>query len=300
MSADALHVRRTRQAIYGPPISAVIGLALAAIGIAGLALRADTTTSPPSLSDAPAVVAPEVVSFALIDVEGHIYRNGNLADPIPTRDAARLDAIVGAARAATGGLWLADANGYVAGRRVPVIGSVQGLSPDRTIVGIAATADRTGYRLVANDGSVFPFNAAARGEVTVHSAKDAAVGIASSTDDGYWIAQRDGSVGSFSAPRFDRATIPAGDYVVGIASTPRGRGYWLLTAGGRVVGAGVRNHGDLTTMNVRAHATAIAAAPGGGYWITTDDGRVYSFGSASAATSSAKQPLSQIVAIVPG
>lgn len=300
MSADALHVRRTRQAIYGPPISAVVGLVLAAVGIVGLAVRDDTTTAaqPPAVE--PALVPPITSTFVLVDAEANIYRDGDLAAPVPVRDAKGLDAIVGAARAATGGLWLADANGNVAGRRAPVLGEVENLPEDSAIVGIAPTTDGSGYRMVSSEGRVFAFGAPIRGHVNATKAADAVVGIASSAGDGYWIAQRNGKVNAFLAPKYGSVKIPKGDHVVGIASGPTGRGYWLVTAAGRVIGAGVPEAGDLVSAKVRGRATGIAGAVSGGYWITTEGGRVYSFGGAPAAVSSPKAPLARVIAVVPG
>lgn len=300
MSADALHVRRTRQAIYGPPISAVVGLVLAAVGIIGLVVRDDTAPAaqPPAIE--PALVPPAASTFVLIDAEANIYRDGDLAHPVPVRDAKRLDAIVGAARAANGGLWLADANGHVAGRRASVLGSVKNLPRGSAIVGIAPTADGRGYRMVSSEGRVFAFGAPVRGQVKARSARDAVVGIASSAGDGYWIAQRDGKVSAFLAPKYSPVRIPKGDHVVGIAPGPDGRGYWLVTAEGRVIGSGVPEAGDLVSAKVRADATGIGGAVGGGYWITTSDGRVYSFGGAPPAVSSRRAPLAPVIAVVPG
>jgi hypothetical protein len=298
MSADALHVRRARQAIYGPPISAVVGLVLAAVGIIGLAVR-DEATPAAAPAVEPALVPPISSTFVLVDAEANIYRDGDLGAPVPVR-AKDLDAIVGAARAATGGLWLIDANGSVAGRRAPVLGEVKNLPKDSAIVGIAPTTDGSGYRLVSSEGRVFAFGARVRGRVTARTAAAAVVGIASSAGDGYWIAQRNGKVSAFLAPKYSPVRIPKGDHVVGIASGPTGRGYWLVTAAGRVIGAGVPEAGDLISAKVRGRATGIAGAVGGGYWITTESGRVYSFGGAPAAVSSARAPLARVIAVVPG
>jgi hypothetical protein len=300
MSADALHVRRTRQAVYGPPISAVVGLVLAAIGVIGLAVRDETSTAAPPAAVEPALVPPIASTFVLVDAEANIYRDGDLGTPVPVRDAKNLDAIVGAARAATGGLWLVDANGSVAGRRAPVLGEVEDLPEDSAIVGIAPTTDGSGYRLVSSEGRVFAFGTRGRGEVKARTAADAVVGIASSAGDGYWIAQRNGKVSAFLAPKYGAVRIPKGDHVVGIASEPTGRGYWLVTAAGRVIGAGVPEAGDLISAKVRGRATGIAGAVSGGYWITTDSGRVYSFGGAPGAVSSPRAPLARVIAVVPG
>ncbi len=115
-------------------------------------------------------------------------------------------------------------NGAVYAFNVPSRGQLAGTTLNRPIVGMAATADRAGYWLVASDGGIFSFGDAqfygSTGAITLNKP---IVGIAPSPDGGgYWLAASDGGIFSFGdATYYGSAaspTTPVSAPVVGILS----------------------------------------------------------------------------------
>jgi hypothetical protein len=298
MTADAIHLRRVRRAVYGPPATAIVGAALFAIGALGLshARTNDTAVSRTQtpLAPAPAPVSPATRAqpeFVLVGSNGRLYPGGgNGTAPLPVADAP----VVGAARGPTGGYWLARSDGRVIGYGIAGLGGLRLRETEPRITAIAS-APAGGYWLLRSDGHVDAFHATQYGDLTgLQHAR--AIGIAAAPKRGYWIATEDGKVWAFGTA--SRGSIPAEKHapVVGIAASERG--YWLATSDGQVYSFGVPALGDLLTRGVHARVVGISAAPKGGFWLATSDGRTYSFGAPPVSTVEGSRP-ERVVAVVP-
>ena len=296
MNPVALRVRRARLSVIGPRATALVGAALVIVGILGLTSR-DTSSksSPAPASPTPALTVP--AGFTAVTRDGALYAGGNYARPLGPAISPGTP-VIGAATAAAGGVWMARGDGsVVAEGAVPTLESAQ-LSPRAApVVGIAAAARGTGYRLVTADGHVFSIGAVSRGQDTAHRHAAPVVGIASGVGDGYWIAHSDGTVTAFGERSFRTTPLPLGTYVAGIASAPSGRGFWLVDSDGAVRAVGVPSYGDLRGRLGPTRVAAITAAPGRGYWITTTDGAVHGFGVPGVAAPS-NPPSAGIAAVV--
>jgi hypothetical protein len=171
---------------------------------------------------------------------------GCLNPPSCTSSVERAAPIVGIAEDdATGGYWLAGADGGVLSFGAPFDGSAGCLNPPSCtssvepaapIVGIAATPDGKGYWLVGADGGVFAFgDAGFFGSAANDDLNASIVGIAATPDGkGYWLVGADGGVFSFGDAGFfgsHAGAVPTPP-VVGIAPTPDGNGYLLLDPDG--------------------------------------------------------------------
>jgi hypothetical protein len=94
-----------------------------------------------------------VSSAGAVDAFGGAAYHGG-ANTLSHRNAP----IVGiAVDPATGGYWLAGADGGVYAFDAPFEGSAGGIRLNGRVVGIAATASGSGYQLVASDGGVFSY-----------------------------------------------------------------------------------------------------------------------------------------------
>jgi len=324
VTSDAIRVRRARVAIYGPVATGVFGVLLLVSGAIGFTriqfddatTHVDTQPTPASPGDngsgnagglpgQSSISAPTQGRFLLVGADARLYAIGDLAHPRAatpgsTAAGAAGGRIIGAAVAATGGTWLARADGHVFASDAPDLGGVTLRPGAARIVAIASSADGRGYRLVAADGHVYSVGAPDRGSDAPSKNTAPVVGIATSTKDGYWIARADGSVSSFGAPTLGHLRLPpAASSVVAISATLDGAGYWLATADGHVHGYGAPFRGDLGTRHITARIVAIAASAMDGYWLTTADGQVHAFGAPTFATSEAGKPRAPIIAILP-
>jgi hypothetical protein len=150
-----------------------------------------------------------------------------------------------------------------------------------------SAARRSGYWMLARDGSAYPFGAAA-------ALGSAPVGTAAAVDleptpsgKGYWIVDELGRVFSFgdapSLGRGDAGQLGSGERVTSLSATPSGRGYWLFTTKGRVLAFGdARHFGDMagTTLNGPV-IDSIPTPSGNGYYMVGSDGGIFSFGDAT-------------------
>ncbi len=114
MTADALRLRRARRAIYGPPMLALVGVALIAAGVFGLATRDDAHDTNTALVPPATVHAAQ--SFVLVDARGRLYPGGGTdrtaaMDTIVPKNAA----VVAATASPDGGHWLVTSDGRVVG-----------------------------------------------------------------------------------------------------------------------------------------------------------------------------------------
>ena len=222
------------------------------------------------------------------------------------RARSRLTAIVAAVLAAPTALVVAMPAGpaAAAGAVLPnsvhafgtaTLGDLSGTSPNRPVVGMAATADGAGYWLAAADGGIFAYGDAsfhgstggiALNQPIIAMAADPATG-------GYWLVAADGGVFAFGAPfNGSEGGRPLNAPIVGIAATHDGGGYWLVASDG-----GIFSFGDATFVGseggqpLNAPAVGMAAAPGAGYWLVARDGGIFSFGGAAFGGSQGGQPL---------
>jgi hypothetical protein len=165
-------------------------------------------------------------------------------------------------------------------------GSTQGFPLVAPVVGMAQTADGSGYWLVAEDGGVFGFGAPFLGSASSHLYGHPAVAMAATADGGgYWLVTDDGAIYSFGTAQYYgglngiRLTAPVTD----IIPTADGHGYWLIAEDGGVFSFGnARFFGS--TGGIRLNAPVVSMAPtpdGNGYWLVARDGGVFSFGSAA-------------------
>jgi hypothetical protein len=334
MTSDAIRVRRARVAIYGPAATGVFGVLLlvaGAVGFTRIQFHDATThvdsgtpatagtdarpgvhpapapTSPPAPPAGPgqaSISSPTQGRFLLVGADAELYAIGDLSSPragvsSPAGSPGRR--IIGAAVAATGGAWLATADGHVYASNAPDLGGVTLPRGAGAIVGIASAVGGRGYRLVGSDGHVYSVGAPGRGSLATPKSAARVVGIATSAKDGYWIARSDGTVGHFGgAPALGGTRLALGAArVVGMSATLDGTGYWLATTDGHVHAYGAPFRGDLATRHIADHVVAIAPSAMDGYWLTNADGRVYAFGAPTFDTPPATGPGAAIVAIIP-
>ncbi len=295
MSADALRLRRARRAIYGPPTLALVGVALVAAGVFGLATHESSTPNTSAASLVPPATVDAAQSFVLVDARGRLYPGGtadaaNVVKAVVPKNAT----VVAAAVAPDGGHWLATSDGRVIAVGTESLGQHKVSRRSSPIVGIAAAPTR-GYWLARADGHVYAFGTRHRGDLAgKHHAR--VVDIAATPDGGYWLAMSDGKVKGFATSRKGSAVGRRNPRIVGIAAAPTG-GYWLAGIDGRVYPVDAPRRGDASRAKLRAPVAGIAPSPDGGYWLTTTDGRVYTFGT-TATPPSTPAGAARIVAIV--
>jgi pro-kumamolisin-like protein/IPT/TIG domain-containing protein len=144
-----------------------------------------------------------------------------------------------------------------------------------------------GYWLVASDGGIFSYGAAAfygsTGNLVLNKP---VVGMAATPDDGgYWLVASDGGIFSYGDANFYGSTgnISLNKPVVGMAATPDGGGYWLVASDG-----GIFSYGDAgfygSTGSLALNAPVVGMTPslsGVGYWLVASDGGIFSYGDAA-------------------
>jgi peptidoglycan hydrolase-like protein with peptidoglycan-binding domain len=164
-------------------------------------------------------------------------------------------------------------------------GSTQGMNLASPVVGMAQTADGSGYWLVAEDGGVFGFGAPFFGSAAAFARQPVVAMAATRDGGGYWIVTEDGALFSFGTAQYHgnlvgvRLNAPITD----IIPTADGGGYWLIAADGGVFSFGTaRFFGSTGGMRLNAPVVSMAPVPdGNGYWLVARDGGVFSYGSAA-------------------
>ena len=184
---------------------------------------------------------------------------------------------------ATGGYWLASANGGVVGLGAPSFGSAIGFHLNQPIAGIAATPAGDGYDLVARDGGVFAFGGAQfHGSMAGMPLAAPVVGITiDPATGGYWLTGSDGGVFALGAPFLGSAGgAHLAKPVVGIDATAAGDGYDLAASDGGVFTYGAAPfHGSGVGAPLSGPVVGIAIDQvTGGYWLTGSDGSVLDLG----------------------
>ncbi|HEY4928575.1 MAG TPA: hypothetical protein VIH95_05445 [Acidimicrobiales bacterium] len=213
------------------------------------------------------------------------------------------------ARPASGGYWLAGADGGVFSYAAPFYGSgvpVPGgpapcmftpqppstLTASQGCTAIGGVADGSGYWLLNLARQPTPFGGAGfsgadTGCTSLNGAEGTWVGMASSLDGaGYrMVASNGGVMGCGDAPPpyggLTSETVAAP--VVGMAATPDGLGYWLVAADGGVFAFGDAAFvGSLGGTPLNAPIVGMSRTGDGlGYWLVAADGGVFAFGDAT-------------------
>jgi hypothetical protein len=143
-----------------------------------------------------------------------------------------------------------------------------------------------GYRILASDGTISSYGAAAdHGDVARAGGRNAVAIASGALADGYYALTDEGRVWPFGSARSlgslsDRNVRGRATHM---ASTATGEGYWVLTEDGLVTAFGdAIDAGNLPALGVqRRGIRRIQPTPSGrGYWLLGDDGGVFCFGDA--------------------
>jgi hypothetical protein len=144
----------------------------------------------------------------------------------------------------------------------------------------------TGYYLLAADGHVLAFGAAAPIGADLDVGGRRCVAITSFAEGGgVVVATADGALLAPPPSPLGGASSPTAASIVDAEGTPYGTGLWVLDAAGGVFCHGdALFHGSIPGLDLGAQieAVAIASTPTGlGYWILDVAGGVYCFGDAA-------------------
>jgi len=203
---------------------------------------------------------------------------------------------------ATGGYWIAAADGNVYGFNAPFYGSAGTHPLSQPIVGIAATKNGDGYWLVARDGGIFAFGHAhffgSTGGIHLNQpivgmAADAATG-------GYWLVASDGGIFAFDAPfHGSTGSIQLNQPIVGLATDAATGGYWLVASDGGVFAFDAPFYGSTGSIQLNQPIVGIASTDDArGYRFVASDGGVFNFGDARySGSTGGSAPLSPVVAV---
>jgi hypothetical protein len=169
-------------------------------------------------------------------------------------------------------------------------------------VGMADTADGSGYWLVQAGGGVFSYgNAQFYGSLPGLGIVPAAqiVGIVATPDGkGYWLAGADGGLFSFGDARFfgSMGSQSLNQPIAGMARTPDGGGYWEVESDGSVFAFGDARSFGSSGRPLDLPTVGLASTLGGnGYWEVESDGGIFSYGDAQFHGSMGGRTLSQPV-----
>ncbi len=177
-------------------------------------------------------------------------------------------------------------------------GDLSGQQLNRSLVGMADTADGAGYWLVGRDGGIFSFgDAAFHGSTGSLVLNQPIVGMAGDpATGGYWTVASDGGVFSFDSPFFgSTGSLTLNEPIVGMAVTPDGGGYWLVASDGGIFSFGdAPFFGSTGSLNLNQPIVGMAAtADGLGYWMVARDGGIFTFGGAAFFGSAQGAPIDQ-------
>ncbi|HEV3365021.1 MAG TPA: hypothetical protein VG795_12945 [Acidimicrobiia bacterium] len=148
---------------------------------------------------------------------------------------------------------------------------------------VAPGPTHSGYWLVAGDGSVYGFGAAAHRGNTTPGSVDLEP---TPSGKGYWVLNRNGAVHAFgdAAALGDVAVaaLAQGEHPASLSASPTGRGYWAFTNRGRVLAFGDAPHlGDMSQTKLNGPVLGSVATPTGkGYYMVASDGGIFTFGDA--------------------
>jgi hypothetical protein len=171
----------------------------------------------------------------------------------------------------SGGYWTVSWLGAIASfGGAPTFGSpsLSGLHLAKPIVGMAATPDGQGYRLVASDGGVFTYgDATFYGSTGAIHLNEPIAGMAPTPDGhGYWLVAGDGGIFTFGDAPFSGSLGGGGKTALGMIISPPATGYTLVEMGGAAVVPTLTPSGSSSTTIPPAAAgvsTADSAEPSG-------------------------------------
>ena len=169
---------------------------------------------------------------------------------------------------------------------------------DRSVVGMAASADGRGYWVATSDGAVRNFgDAAYLGEPAQPPAP--VVAVAGSPDGGgYWLTTADGAVYGYGDATLhgDLHNVHLASPVAGMAADDATGGYWLLGRDGGVFSFDAPFYGSTGGIRLAAPAVGMVAPPEGrGYWFVASDGGIFAYGHAPFEGSMGGRPLTRPV-----
>jgi predicted outer membrane repeat protein len=195
------------------------------------------------------------------------------------------------------GWWVAEPDGSInVYGDATSYGSLDRVTLNQQIVGMAATPDGHGYWLVASDGGVFSFGDASfygsTGNLTLNQP---IVGVAATPDGhGYWLVASDGGVFSFGDAPFLGSTgnMQLAQPIEQIVGTSDGRGYWMVAPDGGVFSfgdapfEGSGNGGDpLGLGDLLGRVIGLVPQPGGrSYDLIDTQGKSLTFGGGQPPT----------------
>jgi hypothetical protein len=203
---------------------------------------------------------------------------------------------------ATGGYWLAAADGNVYNFNAPAYGGAGDRVLNQPIVGIAATKSGNGYWLVARDGGIFAFGGARfRGSTGGTHLNQPIVGIAAdAAGAGYWLVASDGGIFAFDAPfHGSTGSLHLNKPIVGIAADAASGGYWLVASDGGIFAFDAPFYGSAGSLHLNKPIVGMAATDDArGYRFVASDGGVFNFGDARYSGSTGGSGLiSPVVAV---
>ncbi len=243
-------------------------------------------------------------SYRTASADGKIFNFGRAIDyGAPPQSSLHAPIVGMAVNRATGGYWLAAADGNVYSFKTKFYGDAGAHPLNQPIVGIAATKKGDGYWLVARDGGIFAFgNAHFYGSMggTHLNQPIVGIGVAPRTG-GYWLVASDGGIFTFHAP-FHGSTgaIHLNRPIVGIAANALTGGYWLVASDGGVFAFHTPFYGSTGAIRLNRPIVGISATDDSrGYRFVASDGGVFNFGDARYAGSTSGARVAPVVAVTP-
>jgi hypothetical protein len=202
------------------------------------------------------VLTPDRQGYYEVTSAGHVSAFGDAA----SHGSAKMTSAVGIALDdATGGYWVADANGAVSGFAAPRLsGSPPTGGPVTAMAGIP---NGTGYYLVTSSGKVRAYGHAKYfGSMTVPAGQSVTAMAVTPTGLGYYLVTSGGDLAGYGdAQVFGPSALESTSPVTAMAVSPTGTGYWVATKAGTVTGYGDVSP-DLTQIAVPGPAAALVAS----------------------------------------
>jgi hypothetical protein len=151
-------------------------------------------------------------------------------------------------------------------------------------IGIAPSADGSGYGIVTSFGKLLAFgDFPNEGDESGATLVRPMVGIAQHSTGGYYLVAADGGIFAYKAPYLgSMGGHPLNAPMVGMACTPSGKGYWTVASDGGIFAFGdARFFGSMGGHPLNAPMVGMACTPSGkGYWTVASDGGIFAFGDA--------------------
>jgi hypothetical protein len=224
-------------------------------------------------------------AYRTVSADGRVFNFGKARAYGAPKPSALHAPIVGmAVDHATGGYWLAAADGNVYNFNAPSYGDAGAHPLNQPIVGIAATKSGDGYWLVASDGGIFAFGKARfLGSTGGVHLNQPIVGISNDPKTGgYWLVASDGGIFAFDAPFYgSTGAIHLNKPIVGIAADAASGGYWLVASDGGVFSFNAPFYGSTGAIRLNQPIVGMAATDDArGYRFVAADGGVFNFGDA--------------------